>query len=196
MNRLTKSQHRGTLLAATALLEQLTQEIAAAITTLDECQPGYPTGGNDGPTSQGGHSDRTGDLAARTLDGYPDQARRDRDDLDHLTSRIANDIRDAHNIARRWTPPTALWRDALATEAATQPHTDDNWCSSCIRVGSLTPRRDAGGSLCRWCQDMTREVGGEPPTWLVEKRRQGGRINSMDTAKAKRDIRTAKKTKR
>lgn len=191
MTRLSKSQHRHTLIAANNLLTELIQHIGLAIDTLDECQPGYPTGGNDGPSGRGGHSDRTGDLATRT---HPDIARQARDALDHLTNRITNDIRDLDALTRRWTPPSSKWRDALATEAATTH--EDTWCTSCIRVGSLTPTRTPGSRLCRWCEDMTRELTNTPPEWLVEKRRQGGRINSIDIAKAKRDARTTKKAKR
>ena len=187
MTRLTRSQHHGTLLAAHAELTRLCRDITRAIDTLDECQPGYPSGGTDGPGGLGSHSDRTGDLAARTLDGHPDQARRDRDDLDHLTRRIAGDVRDASDIARRWLPPSTKWRDALATEAATSTHADDAWCTSCLRVGSLTPRRSGGGTLCRWCQDVGREVGGELPIWLVEKRRQGGRVTQADIDRARQE---------
>lgn len=190
---LPKSTQRVRLTAAGHLLVRLTQSIGGALDALDDSQPGFPSGGEGGPSSLGDHSDRTGDLAARTLDGFPDQARADLDHLDMLCRRICDDIAKASDIARRWSPPTELWRDALATEAASHLTDADAWCRSCLRVGSIQPRRSGGtGDLCRWCQDMTREIGGMPPEWLVEKRRQGGRITTIDVGRARQERKASK----
>lgn len=187
--------HQTRLAAATHLLARLATQLATAWTCLHDYQPGYPGTGN-GPTTKSGHSDRTGTLATRNLSGTPDQTRVDLDNLNHLLTRITRDILDATDIVTRYSPPTQTLRRVLATDAAADLNrrSTDTWCTSCIRVGSMAPQRKEGGTLCRWCSDLSRALGGAtPPKNLVERHAQGRRITEQDITKAKQDIAKAKR---
>jgi hypothetical protein len=185
-------RHSARLSAAAELLAILQRQLPVAWQLLGECQPGYPSGGDGGPSSLGDHSDRTGNLATTS---HNDVARRDLDDLDRLLVRITEDVVATADIVRRWQPPTRKWREALATEAAASYRDTD--CRSCLRVGVLTPRRHEGGSLCRRCQDYAREVGADmPPVWLVDKAATGRRITTADLDRAKAETKQRRKRRR
>jgi len=171
-------------------LEAVLKALPTAIALLADSQPGYPSGG-EGGSSPGSHSDRTGNLACSP----PDFARRDHDDLVRLMRRIRDDAKDAAMICARWKPPSAQWRDDLATEAGAAYV--DTWCKSHLRVKSMEPRRSEGGNLCRWCQDVARDIGaGMPPEWLVDKRSRGVRITSADLDRARSEAKASRKKRR
>lgn len=173
-------KHQAQLAASASLVAIIAKRLPVAWQMLQECQPGYPSGG-DGGRSSGSVSDRTGNLA--TTDQV-DVARRDLDDLDRLLQRLAVVVVDVADIVSRWQPPSRLWREALSTEASAGFTSND--CRSCLRVGVLTPRRHEGGDLCRRCQDYARDIGTEmPPEWLVDKAATGRRITTADLDRAK-----------
>jgi hypothetical protein len=189
MSHVPLSKHRTQLAAAATLMRRLSADLPVAWQMLQECQPGYPTGGDGGGSGKGGVSDRTGNLATTER---PDVARRDLEDLDHLLQRLAVVVCDAADIVRRWQPPSSQWRAALSTEAASGYV--ETWCRSHLRVQSMEPRRSEGGDLCRWCQDVARDVGADmPPEWIVEKRARGGRITAADIDRARSETKRRRK---
>jgi hypothetical protein len=175
---------RRKLEAAAVVLGELTDDVEAAIALLVDSQPGYPSG-DGGPRGKGAVSDRTGSLAVAP----PDAARSDLDWLCRLLDRACADLADAARIAHRWQPPSPRWREVLATEAAADLG-NDGACTSHLRVQKVVPPRTAGSQLCRWCEDMKRDLGGMPPTWLVDRHDQGRRLSTLDVAKARREVRT------
>jgi hypothetical protein len=185
--------HHARLTAAKALLTATLPKLRGTFDVLHEHQPGYPTGGNGG-SSKGDHSDRTGDTARRNIDKGPDRAARDLDDLDRICARIARDVTELASIIRR-NPrrPNPEWSKALRTEAAATLNDTTNWCAAHLAVGSMEPTRRPDGRLCRWCEDLARELKmPEPPAELVDKRARGQRITNRDIA----DVLKARKAKR
>lgn len=179
----TGTHHHSKLSASAILLDSLIVKLRSSWANLEANQPGYPNSG-EGRMTSAYHSDPAGDLATATLDGNPDEARRARDHLDQLLVRIARDITDAHRIVCQWQPPNDAIRKHLTAEAAA--HESDTWCTSCSRVGSLSPRRHNGGQLCRWCEDTARALNAQqPPVSLVEKHAQGRRITQADLERHK-----------
>jgi hypothetical protein len=149
---------------------RVTRAIRNAHTWLD----GHPTGTGSG---SGGTGDRTGTLAARHAthgDPHGDLRR----DLERTISRLA-DLVD--RLA-----PTNRAAAHLATQADDTCPTD--CCESCFRDGGhRTPKRNDGGRLCRWCQDIARTIGADqPPLALVEKHHRGRRITERDINIARR----------
>lgn len=80
----------------------------------------------------------------------------------------------------------------------------DEWCRSCwkdskyctpvtIKPGTSTPFYRG---LCRWCGQTAKEIGGDPPTWLLEVRHRGDRINQGHIDKAKAELTARKKAKK
>jgi len=185
MSHVPLNKHRAQLAASASLLRLVAERLPTAWQLLQECQPGYPSGG-DGANGKGSVSDRTGNLATTER---PDLARRDLDDLDRLLQRLAVVVVDVSDIVRRWQPPSAQWRDALSTEAASSFRDDD--CRSCLRVGVHSPRRAEGGDLCRWCADWKRALGraGDLPVWFVELHAQGKRVTDAHVMRAKAEMR-------
>lgn len=197
MNTPPPALHHARLTAAEHLLTATLPKLRGTFTRLQQAQPGYPAG-SSGRSSEGDHSDRTGNQAARHLDKGPDPATRDLTDLHAACTRIAADIVTIADITRRWpTRPNPEWAKALRTEAARDLDTlADRWCTSCLRVGTCSVRRNDSGRLCRRCQDYARDIDADmPPVWLVDKFNRGGRINTIDIAKARREVRQAKRKK-
>jgi hypothetical protein len=88
------------------------------------------------------------------------------------------------------------------------PDPDDEvgttWCRSCWKDNKtctpITTRLSTGQRYyrdrCRWCGDMTKTIGGEPPTWLVAKHLRGERITTGHVDQAKKAVALTKKTKK
>lgn len=172
------------------LANRITANTHAAIAALHDNQPGYPTGG-DGTRSGGGHSDPTANLAMAD-----DQARNVLEevtrlfcDLDRITDRLAV-------LVPSWANANEKWQESLRTEAAAKLGDEHNWCASHQRAGLLEPAQYANGVQCRWCKDYSRDLGGDPPDWMIEKHDRGKPITTMDMAKAKRDLKAKRKGKR
>lgn len=180
------ARHRTTM----QLMALIDPKLAKAVDMLADSQPGYPSAG-DGMSSGGGHSDPTATLALA-----PDQARTDQDRLNMLVARIARDVKELDNVVRCWQPPGAKWREVLETDAASRLNDDGSWCETHRRANNLERTRRDGGRQCRWCEDVTRDLGFDPPLWLVEKRIQGRKITNQDLARAKREHKTKRKGKR
>lgn len=184
------------------------RELPTAWQLLHDAQPGYPTGGNDGPRGRGGHSDRTATLATTTR---PDAAQRALDELATQLDRLHRHANAAATTSgpdqtrhvtacsqaaaralaatHAWQPPTRRWRQALATEAAR--HAPPDGCRSHARVGTWEPRQR--GDLCAWCHGVKQAIGrrGDLPIWLVDKRASGRRIVQSDIARARTEMRKA-----
>ncbi len=189
------AHHRARLADAANRLAVITAALPTAWRNLADAQPGYPTG-SDGPGA-GGVTDRTGNLAAANLDDGYDFARSDLDTLDTLLAQLWTAADDADRIVRRWLPPTDQWRKALATEAAARLTSEWNHCTAHTQVGSIEPARRADGRLCRWCEDLARELGvTDPPLHLVERRARGMKITTADLDAIKRERKRRRKTKR
>jgi len=141
-------------------------------------------------------SDPTGSAAS----GF-DVADRDRKELLARIDRACQLLEEAVQIAARYpVHPTQL-------EDVT-PSPGEEWCRSCwkddkycepitMKKGTNTPYHRG---LCKWCGDRAKELGGDPPTWMVTKRHRGERVSSADMERAKQWIQTtgdgAKATRR
>lgn len=174
--------------ASNALMVRIGTNIAPAVRSLHDQQPGYPSA-PDGPQGRGGHSDPTSSLAFNR-----DPARDALEETSTLVLRIAADLTRLDHLCRNWTGPSDKWRKALATEAATKLD-DGNWCATHQQAGSLERTKNPGGRLCEWCQGVRRDINGDPPPWLVEKRISGRRINSQDITRAKKERKPKRKGK-
>lgn len=164
-------------------LKALARRIPLARKRMLENLPGYGTGG-DGPTS--GHGDRTLSLALKQTMAT-DPAVRDLQRLAELERDLKGRVETGRGFHRelgqlkiivdRWAP-TDRMTDGLRTAG---DDTGEGWCKSHWRVGSCHPPRTQGSKLCRWCEDMARELGMEmPPQMLVQMRAEGKRITDRD----------------
>lgn len=186
--------HHRRLTTAETLLVASLPKLLGTFKVLQEAQPGYPSGGA-GRSSEGDHSDRTGELAARHLENGHDAATRDLTELDAACARVAKDIMLIADIERRWPArPNPEWAKALRTEAAASLNDSTNWCASHLAVGSMEPTRRENGRLCRWCEDLSRILKvSEPPKELVDKRARGQRITTADIGNARKALKSKRK---
>lgn len=161
-----------------------------AVQALHNCQPGFPSGG-DGGRSGSGHSDPTARIA---LEG--DQVK---DTLEEVTDLFLtlNRVTDRLSVLiPNWANDNQGWQDQLRTDAAAKLNDEHNWCMSHQRANIMEPARTKGSRLCRRCELDRSEIGGDPPVWLIEKRHRGGRISTMDMARAKKEAKGKRKGKR
>lgn len=163
-----------------------------AVRSLHDNQPGFPQSGYEGSGSAaraGGHSDPTGDLAFA-----PDPARDVLDEVSALFATIDHATIRLDHLLRNWAGPSDKWRDALATEAAAKL---DGWnhCQTHERAGMFEQARRENGRLCRPCEDLARDIGGDPPAWLLETQARR-RLNTADIERAKRELKGKRKAKR
>lgn len=175
--------------AATIRISRIAKLARPAVQQLHDCQPGYPTGG-DGGRSGGGHSDPTANLA---LSDDPTRAVLEEvtrlfTDLERVTDRLCV-------LVPNWANANEKWQDSLRTEAASKLNDEHNWCAAHQRAGFMEPARHAGGVLCESCQGLSRDIGGDPPPWLLELKERR-RLNTMDIAKAKREVKTRGKRRK
>lgn len=173
---------------------RMVKHSAPAVRSLHDNQPGFPQSGYEGSGSAaraGGHSDPTGDLAFA-----PDPARDVLEEVSALFATIDHATIRLDHLLHNWAGPSPKWRDALATEAASKLDDHGNWCVTHQQVASLERTRRDGGRLCRWCEDVARDIGGDPPSWLVDKRTRGAKITTQDIARAKRERKAKRKGKR
>lgn len=136
---------------------------------------GYPDGGPGGGGGFGG--DPVGELAASHVDRGQDRAAEVRRQVErHIVALVAL----VDELA-----PSSGGREVIASKASdATPH---GCCESCWRVGERVETRRTGGRLCRWCEDLARELGREVP-WesLVRMRHNGQRIHQHHIDRAKR----------
>lgn len=163
------------------LLKRIQRNIAAAVRSIHDNQPGYPSQ-SDSRGGKGGHSDPTSNLAFAD-----DPAREAGEEVTALVGRITTDLQRLEKLASNWSGPSDRYREVLATDAAAKLDDEGSWCQAHQRAGSLERTRRDNGRLCRWCEDVRRDIGGDPPVWLVEKRAQGRKITEADVARAKRE---------
>ena len=178
------------------------REIAIARVEMDKAMGNIPSVG-DGP---GGNSisDRTGNAATSHPDRDP--ARRDSDTLDRLlascerrarSGKPTDHIAHAINIlVQRWQPLNAKMAEGLRSQGN---ESGDGWCQSHWRVGSAERPRTEGSQLCRWCEDVKRELTvrcgfevGLPPRSIVDMRARGMRITERDIDRAVNELRSAR----
>lgn len=79
--------------------------------------------------------------------------------------------------------------------AVDDPGPGDEWCRCCWKdrkhCTPITLRPDGQPfyrGLCRWCGQTSKDLGAEPPTWLVAKRHRGERITEGMMAKARSEV--------
>ena len=188
--------HHRRLTTAETLLVASLPKLCGTFNVLEQAQPGYPSGGDNGRSVKGDHSDRTGDMASRRLDDGVEPCTRDLNELDAACARIAKDVTLVADIIRRWPArPNPDWAKALRDEAAASLNTStDRWCASHLAVGSMEPTRTGGSRLCRWCEDLARTLKvSEPPAELVEKLARGQRITTGDVDKARKALKAKRK---
>ena len=167
-----------------------------AVASLHDNQPGIRSA-SDGPSGRGWHSDPAGDLAVDQLDGHrPDPARAALDEVSALFATVDDATIRLDHLLRNWAGPSTKWRDALATEAAAKLNDEHNWCRSHSRAGVMEPAEYANGAQCRWCKDYSRDLGADPPVWMIEKHDRGKRITTADMTRAKREAKSKRKRKR
>lgn len=72
----------------------------------------------------------------------------------------------------------------------------DEWCRSCWRDGKHcepVARRSNGQAwykgLCRWCGQARKDLGAEPPLWLIERRHRGERVTAAMMERARQELR-------
>jgi hypothetical protein len=162
-----------TVTAAVDALTRAIPRLPEAIRRLANEQPGYPTGHTATGRSDGPDRWQTDDPALRAY------------------AALERAIRDVSRLAAVVDQQTARW----STSYAPSNHTDTTsslWCVSCLRVGSMNPRRSQGGDLCRWCLDTLRAVNhhrrtthagaplAELPTAAVLRHARGERTRDVD----------------
>ena len=130
------------LIAASARLEMIVGRIPMAVMRLDAEQPGWPSGlsGSGSPVA-GPDRWRTSDPAFVGLQALLD-----------AHSKTVEAVLELDRTVARW----ALRQKPGQRDR--NPHELEGYCSSCLRVGSMNPRRSQGGDTCRWCQDTLRAV--------------------------------------
>lgn len=168
------------------LLRRIQRNIAKAVRSIHDNQPGYPTA-SDSRGGKGGHSDPTGELAC--ADGDP--MRQAGEEVTTLVSRITVDLARLDKLTANHSGPSQAWRDALATEAAAGLNDEWNWCQTHERAGEMVKARSKNGRLCHTCEKDKAMLGGDPDEpWIeIGKRR---RHNTKDA----RDYELRQKTKR
>lgn len=171
---------------------RIAHHASPAISALHDAQPGIRSTG-DGPSGRGGHSDPTGDMATT---GHPDPARAVLEEVTALFATLDTASARLDHLLRNWAGPSQKWRKALATEAAAELNDEHNWCRSHGRAGVMEPAEYANGAQCRWCKDYSRDLGADPPVWMIEKHDRGKRITTADMTRAKREAKSKRKRKR
>lgn len=171
---------------------RIAHHASPAIRALHDAQPGIRSTG-DGPSGRGGHSDPTGDMATT---GHPDPARAVLDEVTALFATLDTASARLDHLLRNWAGPSQKWRKALAIEAAAELNDEHNWCRSHGRAGVMEPAEYANGAQCRWCKDYSRDLGADPPVWMIEKHDRGKRITTADMTRAKREAKSKRKRKR
>lgn len=171
---------------------RIAHHASPAIRALHDAQPGIRSTG-DGPSGRGGHSDPTGDMATT---GHPDPARAVLDEVTALFATLDTASARLDHLLRNWAGPSQKWRKALAIEATAELNDEHNWCRSHGRAGVMEPAEYANGAQCRWCKDYSRDLGADPPVWMIEKHDRGKRITTADMTRAKREAKSKRKRKR
>jgi hypothetical protein len=161
------------LTAARNALDRAIPRLPTVIRRLDQEQPGWPTGHTSTGRQDGPDRFQTDDTAMKALAALlraVDAVSRETALLDHQTAR---------------------WSTSYATSHLPDT-TSSLWCVSCLRVGSMNPRRSQGGDLCRWCMDTLRAVNhhrrtthagaplAELPTAAVLRHARGERTRDID----------------
>lgn len=159
-----------------------------AIRNAADGRDGYPTGSTGGSS---GSSDRTGTLALRHVHGGGCR-QCDDEGCEHCPPPKPHDPNGGlHRELERTIAKLANLVDALAPNNAATEHLRASTpeserrpdeCESCWRDGGYRAKtRREGGRLCRWCEDVARDLNVDvPPLMLVELRHQGKRITDRD----------------
>lgn len=127
----------------------------------------------------------------------------DRASIDRLE--FGRDVQKLAQLVDRMVKRSATY-PTLAVEMDTvDAGPGEEWCRVCwkdnkhctpvtLKPGTRTPFYRG---LCRWCGQTRREIGGDPPTWLVAMRHRGERIHEGVLAKARAELRSqGKKTRK
>lgn len=162
-----------TLTAARDTLDRVLPRLPTVVRRLDNEQPGWPTGHTaSGSPTDGPDRWQTSDPALHALQTLlkgVERLSKQTAELDHLTANWSN------------RNPSTTIPDTSSTM----------WCVSCLRAGSMNPRRSTGGDLCRWCLDTLRAVNHhrrtlslgplvELPLAAVQRHARGERTRDVD----------------
>lgn len=186
---LTPNRMTRTIAAIAVRIARINTHAPRALTNLHDAQPGIPATG-DGRRGSG-HSDPTATLAL----GY-DQARDILDEVARLIHTLDVTTARLEHLIRNWAGPTDKWRKALATEAALVAGGDHNLCAAHQAAGLTEDARTPNSRLCRRCELDRGDIGADPPVWMVLKRHNGGRISTIDMARAQREARQSAKARK
>jgi hypothetical protein len=119
--------------------------------------------------------------------------------------RLRREVEQLQVLLSRMVKTTAPYAVEHLTSEILVPTAGDDWCRSCWKDNKYcepVSRRPNGSAwykgLCRWCGQASKELGGEPPTWLVERRHRGDRVTAgmMERARLEIHARGKKKGKR
>lgn len=161
-----------------------------AVERMRDYQPGYPPGGNGSRGSSGSSQPERLSGAAGKRYGA-DTAVRDEARLWQATPQLRDAARTIYAVLTTY--------GTRRTPIATLPDDPDSmWCRSCLRVNHHSPRRSAGGDLCRWCLEHRPDGWDMPPLAAAEAYSRGITVTAtlMERAMKAEQPKESKKAKK
>lgn len=117
------------------------------------------------------------------------------DTASHARQQLARELTKSFTAMDAVEAILAAWPVVPSMVEDAEPSPGEDWCVICWKddryCEPITTRRGSGQPYyrdrCRWCGDMTKLLGGDPPSWMVARRHRGERISQAEIAKATRE---------